>query len=53
MAAQPTLTERLLVANERYFVLKRILDVTLALMLLALLLPVMLIVALLIALDSP
>lgn len=53
MAAQPTVTERLLVASERYFVAKRILDVTLALSLLALSLPVMLIIALVVALDSP
>lgn len=53
MAAQPTVTERLLVSSERYFMAKRILDVTLALSLLALSLPVMLIIAFMVALDSP
>lgn len=53
MAAPARVTEQLLVAEWRYFVAKRFLDVALALTMLLLLLPVMLIVAVMIALDSP
>lgn len=53
MAAQAATTEHLVIASGRYFVAKRILDVTLALTLFAFLFPVMLVISALIALDSP
>lgn len=53
MAAPATLGERVRLAEERYFVAKRLLDVTLAIVLFTLLMPIMVIVAALVALDSP
>lgn len=53
MAAPATLSERIVATDGRYFMLKRIMDVAIALALLALLAPVMAIVALAVALDTP
>lgn len=52
MAAPATISERILVSEERYYLAKRVLDVVLALTLLVLLSPVMAIVAAFILLDS-
>lgn len=53
MAAPATLSERIVATDGRYFMFKRIMDVAIALTLLALLAPVMAIVALAVALDTP
>jgi len=53
MAAPATFGERVRLAEERYFVAKRLLDVSLAILLFVLLIPIMAIVAALVAFDSP
>lgn len=53
MATPATLGERIRLTEERYFVAKRLLDVTLAVILFVLLIPLMVVVGAVVAFDSP